>query len=152
MSKEKELAESVMAGTGYVMTKDVLVKPLEVIKVMKQFQEPIVDKKSKDDGMEVKDFTKTRTVNREVDSNFRTGIVLAMPINNETCQVGDTIVFPKKFAIEFDLFKDSLLIKPYDVVAVIDEVKKDLAIKEIYSSIKEPRDITDNVDKFLKVK
>lgn len=48
------------------------------------------------------------------------GIVLSIPIGTDsTIKVGDTIVYPKKFAKDFDLFKDSQLVKPYDVVAKV---------------------------------
>ena len=33
-------------------------------------------------------------------------------------KVGDTIVYNKKFAKDFDLFKDSQLVKPYDIIAI----------------------------------
>ena len=53
-------------------------------------------------------------------SDFAKGIVLSIPIGTDsTIKVGDTIVYPKKFAKDFDLFKDSQLVKPYDVVAKV---------------------------------
>ena len=53
---------------------------------------------------------------------MRKGIVLALPTNSafdENIKVGSTIVFNSKFnSIEFDLFKDSMLVKPFDVLAI----------------------------------
>ena len=55
-----------------------------------------------------------------MESDFAKGIVLAIPTSVESSiSVGDVIVYPKKFAKEFDLFKDSQLVKPYDVVAKV---------------------------------
>jgi len=34
-------------------------------------------------------------------------------------EVGDIIAYPRKSAIDFDLFKDSQLVNPYNVVAYI---------------------------------
>ena len=43
-----------------------------------------------------------------------------MPIEWEgDFKVGNLIVYPSKFAKDFDLFKDSQLVKPYDVVALV---------------------------------
>jgi len=147
----KEMAKVISAGLEYLMTKDVLVKPLEVVKVQKQFEEPIVDKRTKKDGLDVNDYSKTRTVTKEVESNFKKGIVLSIP----TClkeikqdfEVGDIVIFPKKFAIEYDLFKDSLLVKPYDIVAVVTEPNKDgiLKLNEVVTSIiKDKNDISNS--------
>jgi hypothetical protein len=95
--------------------------------------------------MEVKDYEKTRLVTKEVESNFRKGIVLSLPSCLDTVglasldyEVGSTVVFPKKFAIEFDLFKDSLLVKPYDIVAVVKDSDKSLtSVEKLVSSVKE---------------
>ena len=64
----------------------------------------------------------------EVESIFREGIVLAVPSNvllDEAIKVGATVVFNHKFnTIEFDLFKDSVLVKPYDILFTKDEPTK----------------------------
>lgn len=61
-----------------------------------------------------------KTHTKEVESDFAKGIVLSIPTSTDsTIKVGDTIVYPKKFAKDFDLFKDSQLVKPYDVVAKV---------------------------------
>ena len=33
-------------------------------------------------------------------------------------KVGDTVAYNKKFAMYFDLVKDTQLVKPYDIIAV----------------------------------
>ena len=58
----------------------------------------------------------------EVDSSFRSGIILSLPTGatyDSTLKVGMKIVYPHKYSIDFDIFKDSVLVKPYDVVAKI---------------------------------
>ena len=74
------------------------------------------------DGKDEEGFNKyeVKTHTKEVESDFAKGIVLSIPIGTDsTIKVGDTIVYPKKFAKDFDLFKDSQLVKPYDVVAKV---------------------------------
>lgn len=121
MKNSDNLASSVAEKIGFEMLKDVLIKPLEPIKVKKQFTTPVTEKKEKDDGLEVNDYKETKTEIREVDSNFAKGVVLKMPADTSAeCQygVGDTVVYNKRFAIEFDLFKNSVLVKPYDILAI----------------------------------
>lgn len=85
--------------------------------VTKEYTEQIPTGEKDEEGFnkyEVKTHTK------EVESDFTKGIVLSIPIGTDsTIKVGDTIVYPKKFAKDFDLFKDSQLVKPYDVVAKV---------------------------------
>ena len=95
----------------------VLVKPLDVEIVTKVVKEPVgngkVDKKTNAEKVEFKDITK------EVPSQFRKGVILAIP----TCMkanyvLGDTIVYRTGAGVDFDLFKDSQLVKFYDIVGV----------------------------------
>ena len=60
----------------------------------------------------------TKTETKEVESEWREGIVLSIPeeYKNLGYEVGDTIVYNKKFAKDFDLFKDSVLVKSYDII------------------------------------
>lgn len=114
---EDKVLETVINGLEYNMTKDILVKPLEPIKITKEITEQIPTGEKDEDGFNLYE---TKTETKEVDSAFSTGIILALPITYEgELKVGMTIVYPKKFMIEFDLFKDSQLVKPYDVVAVV---------------------------------
>lgn len=112
-----KVLETVIEGIEYTFEKDILVKPLEPIMVTKEYEEQIPTGETDEEGFnkyEVKKHTK------EVESDFAKGIVLALPTSVEcTISVGNIIVYPKKFAKDFDLFKDSKLIKPYDVVAIM---------------------------------
>lgn len=116
MNTDKVL-ETVVDHIEFTFEKDILVKPLAPVMITKEYEEQIPTGETDEEGFnkyEVKKHTK------EVESDFAKGIVLAIPTSVEsTIKVGDTIVYPKKFAKDFDLFKDSQLVKPYDVVAKI---------------------------------
>jgi hypothetical protein len=106
---EDKVLETVVNGLEYSFEKDILVKPLTPIMVTKEYTEQIPTGEKDEEGFnkyEVKTHTK------EVESDFPIG-------TDSTIKVGDTIVYPKKFAKDFDLFKDSQLVKPYDVVAKV---------------------------------
>mgnify|MGYP006953403150 CR=1 FL=1 len=106
---EDKVLETVVNGLEYSFEKDILVKPLTPIMVTKEYTEQIPTGEKDEEGFnkyEVKTHTK------EVESDFAKG-------TDSTIKVGDTIVYPKKFAKDFDLFKDSQLVKPYDVVAKV---------------------------------
>ena len=107
--------ETIIEGIEYTFEKDILVKPLDPVMITKEYEEQIPTGEKDEEGFnkyEVKKHTK------EVESDFAKGIVLAVPTSVE-CPIstGEIIVYPKKFAKDFDLFKDSQLVKPYDVVA-----------------------------------
>ena len=71
-------------------------------------------------------FLESRPVNKEkVLTTFRKGIVLRLPSGyqwqdeNNHPEVGDVVAYPRKASIDFDLFKDSQLVNPYNVVAFV---------------------------------
>ena len=114
--KENELLAEVIAGIKYIPTNTILVKPLEPVMISKDIttMEPTGEKDEY--GVETFD---TKTETKEVESNFRKGIVLVLPeVYDGKLTPGMVVVYTKKFAIDFDLFKDSQLVKPYDIVAV----------------------------------
>lgn len=109
--------ETVIEGLEYTFEKDILVKPLEPVMVTKEYEEQIPTGEKDEEGFNKYDVKKHT---KEVESDFALGIVLAVPTSVESAvNIGDKIVYPKKFAKDFDLFKDSQLIKPYDVVAKV---------------------------------
>lgn len=110
-----KLTESVVNDIKFVFEKDFLVKPLPAVKIKKTFVEQIPNGKQDKEGNNLYD---TKETTKEVESDFEKGIVLAMPvIYDGTIALGDTVVYPKKFAKEFDLYKTSKLVKPYDIIA-----------------------------------
>ena len=67
-------------------------------------------------------FNKYETVTevKEVESSYSTGIILSIAEGLETAfKVGDKVVYARRHAVDFDLFKDSQLIKPYDIIAIV---------------------------------
>lgn len=117
---EDKVLETVVNGLTYAPLKDILIKPLDPIMLTKEVTE-MVETDEKDENGAIKYDTKTET--KEVESEWREGIILCIPDgvkkdpSIEGLEVGDIIVFNKKFAKEFDLFKNSVLIKSYDIVA-----------------------------------
>lgn len=122
---QDEVLNDINERAGHKMTKDILVKPLPVEKVMKKIieQKP-TGEKDPSTGMPLLG-EPVETI-QEVDSSFRKGIVLQIPANytENVIKVGDIVAFPYKFSIDFDLFKDSMLVKPYDVISICGTIIK----------------------------
>lgn len=114
---EDKVLETVVNGINWNMLKDVLVKPLAPVMVTKEFTEQIPNGKVDENGFNEYD---TQTEIKEVESDWATGIVLKIPnsITDPQFKVGDTVAYNKKFAMYFDLVKDTQLVKLYDIVAV----------------------------------
>lgn len=125
------LAEDIASKIPYEFTDMFLVKPLDPIKVTKEFSKPVSEKPAVKDenGVEAVDYDKVETEVKEVDSDYRKGIVLKMPIsytnamNDEKftpikINVGDTVLFRERAGAYFDLLKDSRMIRYYDIVAI----------------------------------
>ena len=117
VSENDALLQSVVDGIKYSFLKDVLVKPMPVTMVMKTITSQVPTQEVDDDGIALYD---TKVEDTEVESNYREGIVLALPETgcDGTVKLGDKVVYAKRHAIDFDLFKDSQLIKFYDIVAI----------------------------------
>lgn len=112
---EDKVLETVVNNIGYEFDKDILVKPMKPIMITVEMEEQIPNGKKDSEGFNLYDTKKTT---KKVESDFAEGIVIALPSNYEGfSKLGDKIVYPKKFAKHFDLFKDSQLVKPYDVIA-----------------------------------
>lgn len=118
---EDKVLETVINDIKFVFEKDVLVKPLEPIMVTKEVTIPIPTGEIGKDGFEIYD---TKAETKEIESEYAKGIILAMPANMDhvgikySFSLGDTVVYSNKFAKDFDLYKTSKLIKPYDVIAI----------------------------------
>lgn len=114
---EDKVLETVVNGIKYTFFKDVMVKPLAIKMISKEVVTHVPTKEVDEDGFNKYD---TVTEVKEVESSYGTGIVLSIPDGLETpFTVGDTVVYNRRHAIDFDLFKDSQLIKPYDIIAIV---------------------------------
>ena len=123
MSKgDKKLLDSVLSKLDYQFCKDMLVKPMADEYVEKEIVKPVDTGKKDPDGYVISD---SKTEKEKVLTTFRKGLVLSVPSGytwadpDNHPEVGDIVAYPRKSAIDFDLFKDSQLVNPYNVVAFI---------------------------------
>lgn len=123
------LAEDVASKIPYEFRDFFLIKPLDPVKVKKEFSTPVAKDNtatSKKDDIEVQDYDEVKTEVKEVDSDYRRGIVLKSPVwypteemkENEIIKTGDVVLFKDTAGMFFDLVKDSKIIRLYDIVAV----------------------------------
>lgn len=124
---QRPLAEDLSEKIKYEFLDYFLVKPLDPVRVKKEFQSPKTDKTAVKDenGIEAVDFDEVETEIKEVDANFRRGIVLKLPRSFYTDEnvksminIGDVVIFPEGAGKYFDLLKDSRLVRYYDVIAI----------------------------------
>lgn len=121
------LAEDVSSKIKYEFFDSFLVKPLDPVKVMKEFSTPVSkeDVKKDKNGVEAVDYDEVKTETKEVEANYRKGIVLKIPYNikndervRDYIHIGDVIVYLDRSGRDFDLLKDSKLVRFYEIVAV----------------------------------
>ena len=126
------VAESVSNKIKYEFSDYFLVKPLNPIKVKKEFTKLPEDKKPVKDkngvaAVNVED-SEIETEVKEVDSDYRKAVVLKTPFyyektlmenpNMMKIKVGDVILYKENRSMWFDLIKDSQLVKIYEIIAV----------------------------------
>ena len=125
------LAEDISSKIEYEFRNFFLVKPLDPVKVKKEFSKPVAkdDTAKKDENeIEAVDYDQVETEVKEVDSDYRTGIVLKVPFDSKNrmsskdfpemeINVGDTVVYKDNRGVWFDLLKDTQLIGAYDIIA-----------------------------------
>ena len=123
---QSALAESVGKSIPYSFFDYFLVKPLDPVKVTKEFSKPVSDSDPKKDenGIEAKDFDKVETEVKEVDSDYRKGVVIKCPTYYDEpgakiqAKVGDVVIFRDAAGLRFDLVKDSRLLRLYDILGI----------------------------------
>ena len=129
MIDQSVLAEDVASKIPYSFRDFFLVKPLDPVKVKKEFNTPVAkgEPKADENGIEAQDFDEVKTEVKEVDSDYRRGIVVKRPEYYATAddlgtereiKVGNVVLFKDTAGSFFDLVKDSKLIRMYDIVAV----------------------------------
>ena len=125
------LAEDVANKIKYEFRDFFLVKPLDPVKVKKEFNTPVAKTETavKDDNdIEAQDYDEVKTEVKEVDSDYRRGIVLKRPLYYENAddssnvylniKIGDTVIFRDTAGLRFDLLKDSRLLRQYDILGI----------------------------------
>lgn len=127
---QSQLANDLSGKIEYDFNREFLVKPLEPVMVKKEFSKPVAEseKPTKDEnGIEAVDYKDVETEVKEVESDFKRGVVLKVPHEYKQqlegdkyipmdIKVGNVIVY--KYGKWFDLLKDTQLVSTYDVVAV----------------------------------
>ena len=125
------LAEDISSKIEYEFRNMFLVKPLDPVKVKKEFSKPVAkdDTAKKDDNdIEAVDYEQVETEVKEVDSDYRTGVVLKVPFDSKNrmtskdfpemeINIGDTVVYKDNRGVWLDLLKDTQLIGAYDIIA-----------------------------------
>lgn len=127
---QAELAQSVSDQIKYVFMDYFLVKPLDPIKVKKEFSKPISTGTPVEDanGVEAQDFDSVETEVKEVNSDYRKGVVIKRPTYYDIpsdddstlrdIKVGDIVIFRDAAGLRFDLVKDSRLLRLYDILGI----------------------------------
>lgn len=130
---QAKLAEDVSSKINYEFLDSFLIKPLDPVKVKKEFSKPVEKNKAQKDanGIEAIDYDEVETEVKEVDSDYRRGVVLKVPYSYSNAvtdtehparfpeiKIGDVVLFKDKFATFFDLVKDSKLVNYYNIVAI----------------------------------
>ena len=114
---DKEIIES-MNIQYKPLGHNILVKPLPPVKLSKVITE--LDEK-KNRNVKPGGQLHTKEITKDVEANYRTGIVLAVGSDVHTVGIGDIIVFPARLVntYSFELLKDSLMLRAYDIEAVL---------------------------------
>lgn len=127
MIDQSQLAEDVASKIKYDFLDYFLVKPLEPVKVTKTFSKPVSTGTPKKDaeGIEAVDFDNVETEVKEVNSDYRRGIVLKRPLyyngsdfvgTSQEIKIGDVVIFRDAAGLSFDLLKDSKLLRQFDII------------------------------------
>jgi co-chaperonin GroES (HSP10) len=122
---QTELAESVGKAIKYSFFDYFLVKPLDPVKVKKEFSTP-VDTTIREDknGVKAQDFEEVSTEVKEVNSDYRKGIIIKCPTyyddpeTKKIVKTGDVVIFRDTAGLRFDLIKDSRLLRQFDILGV----------------------------------
>ena len=130
---QSAVAESVANKISYDFLDCFLVKPLDAIKVKKEFSKPVANDVPKKDenGIEAQDFDKVETEVKEVDSDYRKAVVIKTPLSYQKqlsddnqrayiteIKAGDIVIIKDTSGLRFDLLKDSRLIRYYDILGI----------------------------------
>ena len=127
------LAEDISSKIEYEFRNMFLVKPLDPVKVKKEFSKPVAndDTAKKDDNdIEAVDYDQVETEVKEVDSDYRIGVVLKVPFDSKNrmtskdfpemeINIGDIVVYKDNRGVWFDLLKDTQLIGAYDIIGKV---------------------------------
>lgn len=128
---QKVLAEDVASKIKYETIRQFLVKPLDPVMVTKEFSKPVEKKEPTVDenGIEAVDYDEVETEVKEVESDYKRGVVIKIPFeyqkqmesdtyNAINIKVGDIVVYKAGMGRWFDLCKDTELLDVYSIIAI----------------------------------
>ncbi len=124
MIDTKKILDSIKDKIPYEPIDDrILIKPLKQKTIKKAFKVPT---KVENNLVEAeRQEVETKEEVREVPTNCQLGVVLKVDRNSSNLQFteGDIIVYPTNAGMAFELFKDSRLLKRYEILGKWVEVK-----------------------------
>jgi hypothetical protein len=120
------VAQSISEKIKYSFFDYFLVKPLEPVKVKKEFSKPVSTGTPVEDanGVKAQNFDNVETEVKEVDSDYRKGVVIKCPTYYDEpgakmhVKIGDIVIFRDAAGLRFDLIKDSRLLRLYEILGV----------------------------------
>lgn len=131
---QTQLAEDLSSKIKLELAREFLVKPLEPVMVKKEFDKPVAKDntpKADENGVEAVDYDSVETEVKEVESDYRKGVVLKVPVEYTAqhgdekygdsvidIKVGDVVIYKNKFGVWYDLLKDTQLVRLYDIIGV----------------------------------
>lgn len=126
MIDQTPVAQTVSEKIKYNFFDHFLVKPLEPVKVVKEFSKPVSAGTPVEDanGIKAEDFNDVETEVKEVNSDYRKGIVIKCPTYYDEpgqkthAEIGDVVIFRETAGLRFDLIKDSRLLRLYDIIGI----------------------------------
>lgn len=127
-----KIAESVSEHLKFDTLRSFLVKPLDPVMVKKEFSKPVPTTNTPtvdENGIEAADYDKVETEVKEVESDYRRGIVIKVPLEYQRAMkdekypttpinVGDTVIFRDRSSIWFDHVKDAQIVDSYSIFAI----------------------------------
>ena len=133
---QSQLAEDVASKIRYEFRDQFLVKPLEPVMVKKEFTKLPENKPATTDSNDIEAVdiaeNEVETEIKEVEADYRKGVVLKVPYDYKKqmeddkwpafpVKIGDVIVWrggQYNKPVWFDLLKDTVLVRMYDLVAI----------------------------------
>jgi len=120
MNDTKRLLDSIKSKILFEPIDDrVLIKPMKYKMLKKTFKVPVKEDLSLSNAEETVVETKDET--REVPANCQLGVVLKIGVSagsTKPYEEGDIVVYPLNAGVAFELFKDSRLLKRYEILGI----------------------------------
>jgi hypothetical protein len=120
----KEMALELSKKVPYEPADDrILVKPLKPVMLTKEFP---VQPKTAPETLEQVESTVVEYEKRKVEANTSKGVIIKLGVDyvnmlNCPYEVGDIVCYPRNAGIPFELFKDSRMLRKYEILGKVIE-------------------------------